>query len=171
MIEHEIADMWFGDLVTMGWWNGIWLNEAFATYMSLGCLDDFRPEYRRWMASGAKGLWRSDRRPPHDAGDRGPGAPPRRGRGACSTPSRTRRAAACCGCWSSISGRSASVTACAVTLPPIGTGTPRRQTSGMRSSRRPRGADPALMDSWILQGGFPLVTARRDGDEIELSNT
>jgi puromycin-sensitive aminopeptidase len=46
VVEHELAHMWFGDLVTMGWWNGIWLNEAFATFMSLRCEDDYRPEWR-----------------------------------------------------------------------------------------------------------------------------
>ena len=45
VVEHEIAHMWFGDLVTMDWWNGIWLNEAFATFMALRCQDDFRPEW------------------------------------------------------------------------------------------------------------------------------
>lgn len=45
VVEHELAHMWFGDLVTMGWWNGIWLNEAFATFMALRCQDDFRPEW------------------------------------------------------------------------------------------------------------------------------
>jgi len=52
VISHEIAHMWFGDLVTMRWWNGIWLNEAFATYMELACVDHFRPEWHRWTSFG-----------------------------------------------------------------------------------------------------------------------
>jgi puromycin-sensitive aminopeptidase len=46
VIEHELAHMWFGDLVTMRWWNGIWLNEAFATFMALRCQDDFHPDWQ-----------------------------------------------------------------------------------------------------------------------------
>ncbi len=48
VISHENAHMWFGDLVTMKWWNGIWLNEAFATFMEMLAVDKWKPHWRRW---------------------------------------------------------------------------------------------------------------------------
>jgi puromycin-sensitive aminopeptidase len=48
VVSHENAHMWFGDLVTMRWWNGLWLNEAFATFMEMLAVDAWKPEWRRW---------------------------------------------------------------------------------------------------------------------------
>ncbi|MGH9183016.1 MAG: M1 family metallopeptidase [Acidimicrobiales bacterium] len=49
VVAHELAHMWFGDLVTMAWWNGLWLNEAFATFMELAAVDAFEPAWQRWV--------------------------------------------------------------------------------------------------------------------------
>ena len=47
-IVHEIAHQWFGDLVTMKWWNDLWLNESFATFMSYLSIDSIYPNYEIW---------------------------------------------------------------------------------------------------------------------------
>ena len=48
VISHEIAHMWFGNLVTMKWWNDLWLNESFATFMATKFVDKFYPEWNLW---------------------------------------------------------------------------------------------------------------------------
>ena len=48
IVAHEMAHMWFGDLVTMAWWNDLWLNEAFASWMGDKSVDFAFPEWDVW---------------------------------------------------------------------------------------------------------------------------
>jgi len=48
VICHELAHMWYGDLVTMAWWGDLWLNEAFATWMAFAIVDAWKPDWKMW---------------------------------------------------------------------------------------------------------------------------
>ncbi len=48
VIAHELAHQWFGNLVTMQWWNDLWLNESFASLMEHVTVDHLHPEYQIW---------------------------------------------------------------------------------------------------------------------------
>lgn len=49
VITHELAHQWFGNLVTMQWWNDLWLNESFATLMEYLAVDALHPEWNIWL--------------------------------------------------------------------------------------------------------------------------
>lgn len=53
VIAHETAHQWFGDLVTMAWWDDLWLNEGFASWMDLKATDHFNPDWQVWLRSAA----------------------------------------------------------------------------------------------------------------------
>jgi aminopeptidase N len=67
ILLHEMAHMWFGDLVTMQWWDDLWLNEAFASWASnwaaVNCTDDFTDEWATFLAGGKMAGYRQDMSP------------------------------------------------------------------------------------------------------------
>ena len=62
VVAHEMAHQWFGDLVTMGWWDDLWLNEGFATWMENKATDTIHPEWNVWLqfAAGRESAFGTD---------------------------------------------------------------------------------------------------------------
>ena len=56
VVQHELAHQWFGNLVTMDFWDGLWLNEGFATWMSWYSCNKFYPEWKVWQSYVADDL-------------------------------------------------------------------------------------------------------------------
>ncbi|MDB6017623.1 MAG: pepN [Pedosphaera sp.] len=53
-VAHEMAHQWFGNLVTTAWWDNLWLNEGFATWMETKATDHFNPDWQMWLNAGAE---------------------------------------------------------------------------------------------------------------------
>jgi alanyl aminopeptidase len=62
VIAHELAHMWYGNLVTMAWWNDVWLNEAFATWMAQHVMDNLYPQYLTNLSLPQDGAFTADGR-------------------------------------------------------------------------------------------------------------
>jgi len=170
VVEHEIAHMWFGDLVTMRWWNGIWLNEAFATFMALCCQDDYRPEWETFVgfsrdkgsALGVDGLHATRPiefpvRRPEEAAAMFDVLTYEKGAGVLWMLER-------------YLGRErfrAGVRRYLAAHKYANTET----TDLWDAIEAEAGGEPIreLMDSWIFQGGYPLVRARAGSDGVEVS--
>ena len=134
--HHEIAHTWFGDLVTMEWWDGAWLNEGFTTFMELLSIDHYRPAWNRWTTFGSTASRLSvdglhGRRPidchvesPHDAEEMFDVLNVQEGR---------RRGS---GCSSSTSGARRFARLCAITSRPMPTAIRLLATFGMPWTRK-----------------------------------
>ncbi|KAK4111805.1 hypothetical protein N656DRAFT_789986 [Canariomyces notabilis] len=59
VVQHELAHQWFGNLVTMDWWDGLWLNEGFATWASWYSCNIFYPEWKVWESYVVDNLQRA----------------------------------------------------------------------------------------------------------------
>jgi puromycin-sensitive aminopeptidase len=169
VVAHENAHMWFGDLVTMSWWNGIWLNEAFATFMEMLAVDAWKPAWRRWTTFGVSraaafavdGLWTTrpieyEVRAPKDADAMFDVLTYEKGASVLRMLEQFLGPEVFRAGVRDYLRSHAFANADTIDL--------------WRALGRASGtAVDVLMDGWIFRPGFPLVTVERDGHELRLS--
>ncbi len=171
VVEHEIAHMWFGNLVTMKWWNGVWLNEAFATFMSFLCHEAAHPEQEPFLFAASR-YWpvafandgMSSTRPiefpvgrPEEATAMFDSLTYYKGGGVL---------------WmvEQYLGRDRFRDGIRIYLKKHAYGN--AETTDLWDALEEANPDVpirALMDSWIFQGGYPLVNASSDDGKVELT--
>ncbi|MBI4246549.1 MAG: ERAP1-like C-terminal domain-containing protein, partial [Candidatus Rokubacteria bacterium] len=168
VVAHENAHMWFGDLVTMSWWNGIWLNEAFATFMEMLAVDAWKPSWKRWTSFGVSraaafsvdGLWSTrpiefEVRAPRDAD-------------AMFDVLTYEKGASVLRMLEQYLGPEVFR---AGVRDYLGAHQYANADTGDLWAALGRAAGtpiPAVMDGWIFKPGYPLVSVRRDGNELVL---
>jgi puromycin-sensitive aminopeptidase len=169
VIAHELAHMWFGDLVTMSWWNGIWLNEAFATFMELAACDSFKPEWDRWTAFG---LERSVAFETDSLTSTRPVEFPVHSPSDCEGMFDVltyQKGGALLRMLEQYLGEDVFRSGVGHYLRTHAYGN--TETSDLWDAIEHVSGEPVrrMMDSWIWQPGYPLVSVRQDGDELMLS--
>jgi puromycin-sensitive aminopeptidase len=169
VISHELAHMWFGDLVTMRWWNGIWLNEAFATFMEMLATDAFRPAWDRWVAFGAARTAAFDVDALHTTRPiEYPVSSPADAEGMFDVLT-YEKGAATVRMLERHLGESDFRRGISTYL--ADHAHDNTETGDLWDALEAASGEPArrIMDSWIFQGGYPVVEAALDGNELVLS--
>ncbi|HMH52378.1 MAG TPA: M1 family aminopeptidase, partial [Candidatus Acidoferrum sp.] len=169
VVAHENAHMWFGDLVTMTWWNGIWLNEAFATFMEMLAVDAWKPEWQRWTSFGVSraaafavdGLWNTR---PIEFPVRAP-----RDADAMFDVLTYEKGASVLRMLEQYLGPDVFRDGVRAYLREHAYGNADTGDLWAALGQAAGAPIPAVMDGWIFRPGFPLVSARLDGGELVLS--
>src|SRR5712691_1233824 len=169
VVAHENAHMWFGDLVTMSWWNGIWLNEAFATFMEMLAVDAWKPEWQRWTSFGVSrgaafavdGLWNTR---PIEFPVRAP-----RDADAMFDVLTYEKGASVLRMLEQYLGPEVFRDGVRGYLREHAYGNADTGDLWAALGRAAGAPIPAVMDGWIFRPGFPLVSARLEGGELVLS--
>ena len=169
VVAHELAHMWFGDLVTMKWWNGLWLNEAFATFMELASVDDFRPDWQRWAAftterAAAFAVDALESTRPIEF----PVTSPEDAEGMFDVLT-YQKGASVLRMLEQYLGTDRFRSGIRLYLSSRAYGN--AETTDLWDAIEEATGDPVrrIMDSWIFQGGYPLIGVSADGDDVTLS--
>ncbi|MGZ5353807.1 MAG: M1 family aminopeptidase [Actinomycetota bacterium] len=169
VIAHELAHMWFGDLVTMRWWNGTWLNEAFATFMEILSVDAFRPDWERWTQFLRTRSQAFEVDALHSTRSiEYPVASPDDAAGMFDTLTYT-KGAAVLRMLEQYLGAERFRDGIRKYLADHRFGN--TETHHLWEAIESATGEPVrrIMDGWIWQGGYPMVTAELDGDRVRLS--